>query len=216
MPHDTPEYWSIIARFAVNKSSVVDVLLPEQARLIVENIAYVDKEALSTDDELFRELAMMPFKGRESVGVVLISKKQFCVKCGGNLLLRKDRPSQITLYTDYHGTLPACHYRKYCANNKKGCHIVQHYGYFTDGSTELSFDLDWEDHKYFVSTQESAVELQMLSRFDAELLVCQTSFKQRAEVYNITHGYDFVKKKCMYHEDAESDDSSSEEDTKDM
>ena len=56
----------------------------------------------------------------------------------------------------------AYHYRKYCANNKKGCHIVQHYGYFTDGSTELSFDLDWEDHKYFVSTQETAVELQML------------------------------------------------------
>lgn len=213
VPHDTPDYWNIITKFAINKSSEDAVLLPEQARLAVENIAFVDKEALLTDEELFRELAMMPFKGRESVGVVLISNKQFCVKCGGNLLLRKDRPSQITLYTDTHGTLPSYHYRKYCTNNKRGCHIVQHYGYFTDGPTEMQFDLDWEDHRYFVSTKETAVELQVLSRFDAELLVGQTSYKQRAEIYNITHGYDFVKKKC---EGVESDDSSLEGDTENL
>ena len=73
---------------------------------------------------------------------------------------------------------------------------MQHYGYFTDGPTEMQFDLDWEDNRYFVSTKETAVELQVLSRFDAELLVGQTSYKQRAEIYNIIHGYNFVKKKC--------------------
>lgn len=69
MPHGTPDYWSIIAKFAINKPSVVDVSLPEQTRLIVENIAYVDKEALSTDDELFRELAMMPLKAENLLGL---------------------------------------------------------------------------------------------------------------------------------------------------
>lgn len=89
MPHGTPDYCSIIAKFVINKPSVVDVSLPEQTRLIVENIAYFDKEALSTDDELFRELAMMPFKGRESVGVVLISKKAILCEVWRKLVVAK-------------------------------------------------------------------------------------------------------------------------------
>ena len=75
LPHDTPVYWSIITKFAVNKSSEYALFLPEQVKLAVENIAFNDKEALSTDNELFRELAVMPIKGKESVGVVLISNK---------------------------------------------------------------------------------------------------------------------------------------------
>ena len=208
LPNDTPDYWSIIAKFAVKKSSTHAVLLPEQARLTAENIVFLDKEVLSTDTELFRELAMMPFKSSEAVGVMLISKREFCVECGGRLLLRRDRPSRIVLYTDSYGTLPSYHYRKYCANNKKGCHIVQHYGFYTDGATEMTFDSDWEDLQYFVSTQETAFELKMLVKFDAELLVGQISYKQRAEIYNITHGYDYVKKTCKHCEDIESDDSS--------
>ena len=40
----TPDYWNIITKFGVNKSSEFKgaVLLPEQARLAVENIAFVD------------------------------------------------------------------------------------------------------------------------------------------------------------------------------
>jgi len=211
LPDDTPQYWNIVTKFAIKKSTVKAVLLPEQARLIAENVTFADKEVLSTDDELFKELAMMPFESKESIGVVLISKKQTCVECGGRLVLRKDRPSHMTLYSDSHGTLLFHHYRKFCANNKKGCHVVQHYGYYTTGTTEISFDEDWEDHKYFVSTQETAFELQMLSRFDTELLIGQTSYKQQAEIYNIVHGYDSVKKKCTYCEDMESVDSSTED-----
>ena len=87
LPNDTPDYWSIIAKFAVNKSSTHAVLLPEQARLTAENIVFLDKKVLSTDTELFRELAMMRFKSNEVVGIMLISKKEYCVECGGRLLL---------------------------------------------------------------------------------------------------------------------------------
>ena len=119
LPNDTPDYWSIVAKFAVNKSSVDVVLLPEQAKLTAENVVFLDKQVLSRDAELFRELAMMPFKSSETVGVILISKKEFCMEYGGRLLLRKDRPNRIVLYTDSYGKLPSYHYRKYCANNKK-------------------------------------------------------------------------------------------------
>ena len=34
----------------------------------------------------------------------------------------------------------------------------------------------------------------MLQKFDAELLIGQVSYKQKAEIYNVSHGYDTAKK----------------------
>ena len=140
----------------------------------------------------------MPFCRREHVGVVLISKKQYCAECGGKLLLRADRPSNVTLYTDSYGTLPAVHYHKYCRNNKKGCSLVQYYGYHT--KRQLHFDADWEENNYFISSQETAFELQLLSKFDVELLIGKVSYKLRAEMYNAIHNYEDVKKMCSVNE----------------
>ena len=61
-------------------------------------------------------------------------------------------------------------------------HIVQHYGFCTDGDAEITFDSNWEDLQYFVSTQETAFELKMMLGFDAELLGGQSSYKQQAEI----------------------------------
>ena len=44
----------------------------------------------------------MPFERSEHVGIVLISKRQSYMDGGGKLLLRSDRPSNVTLYTDSH------------------------------------------------------------------------------------------------------------------
>ena len=55
---------------------------------------------------------------------------------------------------------------------------MQHYGYYTKDASELYFDTDWYDHKYFVSSHETAFELQLLTRFDFELLIGQIRYKQ--------------------------------------
>jgi hypothetical protein len=124
---------------------------------------------------------------------------------------RADRPSNVTLYTDSYGTLPAFHYHKYCRNHKKGCSVVQYYGYHTNGLFQLHFDDDWEENKYFVSSQETAFELQLVSKFDVELLIGQVSYKQRAEMYNAIHNYEDVKKRCSMNEDNESNASDEED-----
>ena len=49
---------------------------------------------------------------------------------------------------------------------------------------------------YFVSSQEIEFELEMLQRFDVELLVGQISYQQKADIYNISNGYDTTKKYC--------------------
>ena len=173
---------------------------------------FTDPEVIAADVELYKELVMMPFKEKEHLGVILISKKDKCDECGGKLLLRKDRPAKLTVYTDTYGTIPGNHYRKFCANSKHGCKVVQHYGYYTKGPVDIYFDKDWPTHKYFVSTQETAFELQLLQRFDTELLIGQISYKQRAEIYNATHGYESVKKICSLN-DKESDSGNREDDS---
>jgi hypothetical protein len=49
------------------------------------------------------------------------------------------------------------------------------------------YDDDWQDHTYFISTQETGFELSMLKKFDVELLIGQMSYKQKATIYNITN-----------------------------
>ena len=152
----------------------------------------------------------MSFERREHVGVVLISKRQSCIEWGGKLLLRSDRPSNVTLYNDSHGTLPAFHYRKFCS--RRGCNVVQHYGFHTKGPSLHYFDEDWMNNKYFLSSQETTFDLHLLVRYDVQLLIGQVSYKQTAEIYNAVHGYDDVKKQCSSTGDSK-DDSSSEDDT---
>ena len=60
---------------------------------------------------------------------------------------------------------------------------------------------------YFLSTQETGFELSMLKKFDAELLIGQLSYKQKADIYNLTKGFDHTKKQCSTSETEKSDKS---------
>ena len=70
---------------------------------------------------------------------------------------------------------------------------MQNYGYYTKDTSEL-YLIVIGMVTYFVSNQETAFELQLLTRFDFELLIGQVSYKQNAEIYNATHGYSSTKK----------------------
>ena len=116
-------------------------LSAQHAEMVAGNTLYMDKKAGEEDKALFLELVPMAVDSHEQVGVVLISNKHTCSLCGGKLLLCTDRPSHLTLYTEAYGTLPAVHYRQYCSNSRKGCPLVQHYGYHISG---LSVDLHYD------------------------------------------------------------------------
>lgn len=38
--------------------------------------------------------------------------------------------------------------------------------------------------------------MSMLKKFDIELLIGQISYKQKADIYNVSKGYDTTKKQC--------------------
>ena len=189
-----PKRWEIIAKFASRGNEGV-TLSPREVEIITDNSKFMDDQADVGDESLLQELVHMPFGERECLGIILVSQLSTCVKCGGSLLLRSDRPSNLFLYTQSHGTLPAVQYSKYCTRKK--CSLVQHYGYHTHGTMgQLYYDKEWAALAYFVSSQETAFEQKMLFNFDHELLIGQINYKQKAEIYNAIHGYGCIKKQC--------------------
>ena len=118
LPQEVPNYWEIIASFSFTGSK--SKLTSDKVKLLMENLQIIDKEVFTTDLKLTKELLNVhEGSSLQPIGVVLISEKQSCHKCGGRLLLRRDRPSRVTLYTEHIGTVPASHYHKFCQNQRR-------------------------------------------------------------------------------------------------
>lgn len=184
-PRSMPKYWENVASFSIKTRGETNELNPEQARQIVENLEVIDKEALTTDDELLKEITTAEDVS-ESTGIVLISGNESCQYCGSQLHIRADRASRVTVYDDTLGTVLATHYTKYC--RRRGCSFQQHYGYHAQGNVgEMRYDKNWFTLPYFLSTRETAFSTDMLRRLDKEILIGQISYKQRADIFNEVH-----------------------------
>jgi len=187
---ELPNLWNIVAEFgAVGRETTITT---ERAHILLQNLEGLDEEDLkiATCTMLFLELVhFIPncTKSSAPIGVVLMSPSKTCQKCNALLTIRGDRPSHV--YDDVLGTLPGAHYHKYC--RKVGCHLHQYYGYHKHGESEgMHYDSEWVSLPYFVSSQQTAFSMRLLVTFDADLLIGQVSYKQRAEMYNYVHGYE--------------------------
>ena len=89
LPSDTPNRWSRVAKFSTLHCPEEDKasLSPETCQLIAENTSYFDDKAYLTDGELLVELAHMKSEEGGNVGLVLMSEKKVCCKCGRKLLV---------------------------------------------------------------------------------------------------------------------------------
>lgn len=196
LPKDLPKYWETVSMFAAEGSR--ESIDPESTRLMMENLHLLNSKAFVQDRELTKQIIEMVDSGdvhNHPLGVILISPNQECLLCGGKLLVRADRPSHITLYTDSMVTVPATQYYKYCNKSRGGCKFMQHYGYYSNGEpTCIFYNNDWATLQYFVSSQQTAFQLSMLKKYDAELLIGQVSYNQKADIYNLSNGYDTTKK----------------------
>ena len=193
LPEEYPAYWETVCKFAmIDSSSPLDV---HTARLLMENLKVLNKAAFAQDPELTDQIISLPNCKGKPTGIVLMPSQGTCKRCGTKLLLRSDRPSRLTLYTERMGTVPALHYHKYCPNQKSACKLVQHYGYVTVGDQNgIIYDTEWHTLPFFVSSQETAIEISMLKKYNAELLIGQVSYKQKADIYNYHNGYDNTRK----------------------
>ena len=138
LPKDLPQYWSIVAMFASRGSK--KVLQPESVRIAIENLWINNENAFVTDIQLVHEIHSLSPSPSTSfpLGIVLISSNSTCGLCDGELLLRNDRPSHITVYTESWGTVIGTHYHKFCQHFRKGCTFRQYYGYTSSTSDKIT------------------------------------------------------------------------------
>ena len=194
LPPELPKYWETIATFASTIKSG-ESITPESAKLAMENTQVLSAEAFISDIDLTRQLIGMECNStKKPLGIPLIPNQTHCTSCGGRLILKGDRPSRISLYTESLGTIPGTHFHKYCQKYRTGCRFVQYYGYQKAGNEHGQYNTDWDTLPYFVSSQETGFEMKLLKQFDAELLIGQVSYNQKADIYNVVKGYDTAKK----------------------
>ena len=163
---DVPEYWSLVKQFGFKFSLVI----PDSRKVqtFVENLASMEEDSFAKDEELLKELHQLAGYNGKPLGILLISKRQTCKKCGGKLLVRGDRPSFPVVYSEDIGTVSGTHFRKYCENQSKGCHFVQHYGFYSDEDSEgVVYDSDYVKLPFFMSTNMTAFQMKLLQRFTA-------------------------------------------------
>jgi len=194
LPRDLPDYWKIVTSFATHGSHEEE-LTQSKIQTLIDNIQYYDENAFLSDKSLMDLLLNEKGRDGKPLGVVLISSLLKCQVCGGELAVKADRPSHLTLYSDTLGTVTAIHFRKICKNTRKGsCNAVQYYGYHSEKVGEVVYDEHWKELPYFISSRETVFETKILSQLDAEILIGTLSYKQRAEIYNYVHGYEQVTK----------------------
>lgn len=190
LPPQLPQFWGVVVEFATLGNVSAQSVTPEQARVFIENLHVLNAKAFDTDETLFQELLQSDIPAARPLGIPLISTNNTCLVCGSNLLLRKDRPAPIVVYDSFRGTLPASHFHKYCS--RRTCSFIQYYGYHTtgnSGSCAATYNFDWHSLPYFISSKETGFSMDMLKRLDAEILIGQLSYKQRADIYNEVHTY---------------------------
>lgn len=192
---ETPRYWEIVAKFGFKLSSE-GICSSEKVKLLVENTQFLDEKVFDSDHILLQELSKQDGFDGHPLGIVLLSSKESCEMCGGHLLVREDRPSFPTVYSEELGTVSGTHFRKHCSNHWKGCSFTQHYGYHQNCSESvIIYDDNCLDLPYFLSTHMTAFQMKLLHNLNAEILLGQISYKQKSEIYNYTHGYDCAAKK---------------------
>ena len=190
LPNDLPDYWKIVSHFIANGADD-NLATSTNLQALVENLQHLDKDVFLSDKDLMELLVKERGRDGKPIGIALISSHKSCQSCGGDLMVKADRSSHLTLYSDSFGTVTAVHYRKICKNTRRGlCNTVQYYGYFSKETGAITYDANWREFPYFISSRETAFEMSLLNKLDADILIGVMSYKQSADIYNYIHGYD--------------------------
>ena len=58
----------------------------------------------------------------------------------------------------------------------------------------MTYNEDWFQLPYFMASTKTGFAMSFLRRYDTELLVSQTSYREKCEIYNLYHNYDQTRK----------------------
>ena len=161
---------------------------PEEAKIFIENLQFLNPSVFDCDEELTKSLIKMPKTDPskpERIGVVLLSQRKTVFTVIPSFMLDLTemswQPFMITVMDQF----------RQSTTQKRGYSYQQHYGYHTNGdNNEVMYDSDCLELPYFMCSRETACSMEILRRFDVECLIGQISYKQSAEIYNSYNGYE--------------------------
>ena len=107
---DLPDYWKIVTNFATCGTDQTK-LTPSKIQTLVDNMHYYDKDTFLSEQNLMSLLLNEQGRDGKPLGIVLISPRSKCQACNGDLIVKADRPSHLTLYSDNLGTVTAVHFK---------------------------------------------------------------------------------------------------------
>ena len=195
IPRAFPEFGCRLFSFATkgNKDAVTrDIVNEESFLALTSNL--VSLYNLTGHEDLWKELHDASIKeGMYGLGVVLMSGKSTCRLCSKQLTAKTSRVVNVMVYHETRGSFMASRIPKVCSN--RSCKLIQHYGYYTIGESKF-YDEDWQENDYLLSSGKTAFDINLLRKFEVEILLGKLSFKEKADIYNEVNGYDVPNTKA--------------------
>ena len=114
---------------------------------------------------------------------VLVSNRQLCRFCNRQLTVSK-RHKGVIVYHLMRVTFLGCRFTKQCAT----CKVQEHYRHYKKEGKRV-FDSDCLQYEYLLSSEETAIDMQMMKYLDQEVVQGAFPFLLKAKVYNSVHGY---------------------------
>lgn len=98
----------------------------------------------------------------------------------------------VVVYHLTRGTYLGCRFTKKCTK----CKTQEHYGHYKKEEKRV-FDSGCLEKEFLLSTEDTAIDMQILKYLDQEVVQGACPFLLKAKVYNSVHGYGNMTEKDL-------------------
>uniref|UniRef100_A0A7M5TT31 Uncharacterized protein n=1 Tax=Clytia hemisphaerica TaxID=252671 RepID=A0A7M5TT31_9CNID len=113
--------------------------------------------------------------------VFYIPNKRTCRFCGNKLI--SSNKTESTFFDEIHGIRRGWRFRMVCSK----CNISEYGTFFSKGKYRI-LDVEAEDDKWFVSTEETIICTSLLKKYQCELLYANLAFLCKSQIFNELFG----------------------------
>lgn len=153
-----------------------------QFSAFVENVSFLYPEVFAGSASFKAFDDFCKDKGY-SFSAIFVSNCHTCRVCGRNLLVCDDA-KDVIVYHMTRGTYIGSRFTKKCSK----CKIQEHYGFYKHDSKRM-FDDDCLTNEFLLTSEDTAIDMQLLKYLDQEVVQGACPFLLKAKVYNSVHGY---------------------------
>lgn len=143
-----------------------------------ESLLSLFPEIKKKPNDLFKDLHEFGLKSNFATGCILIPERDKCRSCFKPLIVEK-KTHAVVVYTSKSGPVLGTRVSKSC----RKCKITEHYGSYTQEGLK-HYDFESIDKEFFLSSEETAIEVILLEELSNLLIVGAVPFATFSASYN--------------------------------